>query len=67
MLRLDILTDLAMRRYFSSCATWAEYMDFEEKTLRRNERMFIQRHPNKENYLNQVGLERAMFWEEALA
>ena len=67
MLQEDILVDLAMRRYFSNLASWSDFMDFEEKTLRRNERMFLQRHPNKENYLNQVGLERAMFWEEALA
>jgi hypothetical protein len=55
-----------MRRYFSSLASWNDFMDFEERTLRRDERMFLARHPKQENFLNQVGLERALFWEHAL-
>jgi len=41
-------------------------MDIEERDLRLKERMFVQRHPKQENYLNQVGYERAMFWEQAI-
>ena len=66
-LRLDILTKLAMRRYFASRLTWSHHMDSEERALRCKERMFIMRHPKQENYLNQVGYERAMFWEQAIA
>ena len=66
-LRLDILTKLAMRRYFASGSKWNHHMNSEERALRIKERMFITRHPKQENYLNQVGYERAMFWEQALA
>jgi hypothetical protein len=51
-MQMDLLLSLAMRRYFSSMASWSDYMDFEEKALRREERLFLSRHPNKENFLN---------------
>ena len=62
-LNLEILTHLAMRRYYSSLPRWFDFMDSEEKELRRNERMLLKRYPHLENYLNQVGYQRALFWE----
>ena len=62
----DIAVKLAMRRYFSSQKTWGRYMDEKERELRKKEIDFILRNPKQENYLNQVGYERAMFWEEAI-
>ena len=62
----DIAVKLAMRRYFSSIETWGRYMDEKERELRKKEIDFILRNPKQENYLNQVGYERAIFWEEAI-
>ncbi len=41
-----------MRRYYSTLARWSDFMDSDERALRKNERLFLMRHPSLENYLN---------------